>query len=43
MIAIPFWVAPLEPMSAEAIELACDGDRRVDASDTMIVRLDDAD
>lgn len=40
MEAIPFWTAPLEEMSPEAIELACDADRRPsDISETLIVRL----
>ena len=39
MDGIPFWVTPLEEMSAEAIELACDADRRGELPDTLIVRL----
>ena len=38
-MGIPFWLAPLEEMSAEAIELACDADRRGDLPETMIVRV----
>lgn len=38
-MGIPFWVTPLEEMSAEAIELACDADRRGDLPETMIVRV----
>lgn len=34
------WTAPLEAMSADAIELMCDADRRsYDNTDTLIVRL----
>jgi len=38
-MGLPFWVSPLEEMSAEAIELACDADRRGELPETMIVRL----
>lgn len=38
-MGIPFWLWPLEEMSAEAIELACDADRRGDLPETMIVRV----
>jgi len=39
MDGIPFWLAPLEEMSPEAIELACDADRRGELPETMIVRV----
>lgn len=40
MDAIPFWTAPLEQMSPEAIELMCDADRRPPgAGETLLVRL----
>ena len=39
MDGIPFWLSPLEEMSAEAIELACDADRRGELPDTLIVRV----
>ena len=38
--ALPMWTAPLEAMTAEAIELMCDADRRpAQAMDSLIVRL----
>jgi hypothetical protein len=34
------WLEPLEPMSADAIALMCDADRRPrDAGETLIVRI----
>jgi len=38
--ALPMWTSPLEAMTAEAIELMCDADRRPrDSMDSLIVRL----
>lgn len=42
VVGVPFWLSPLERMSAEAIELMCDADRREDCGETMIVRMADA-
>jgi hypothetical protein len=39
MSGMPFWLWPLEEMSPEAIELACDADRRGELPDTLIVRV----
>lgn len=41
MSLAPYWLYPIEPMSAEAIEAACDADRRNSDTlvDTLIVRL----
>lgn len=43
MEAIPFWTHPLEPMTADAVELFCDADQRArlggEASDTLLVKL----
>ena len=38
--ALPMWTAPLEAMSAEAISLMCDADRRpTEGQETLLVRL----
>lgn len=40
MEAVPFWLFPIEQMSAEAIALMCDADRRpTGAMETLIVRM----
>lgn len=37
---IPFWLFPVEEMSAEAVALMCDADRRPrDAMETLIIRV----
>lgn len=39
---MPYWLFPIEQMSAEAIALLCDADRRPQqAMETIVVRLRD--
>lgn len=38
--ALPMWTNPMEPLTAEAIELMCDADQRPKkAMDTLVIRL----
>lgn len=40
MEAVPYWLFPIEQMTAEAVELMCDADRRPrQAMETLIVRM----
>lgn len=37
---VPYWLGPIEPMTAEAIALICDADKRPrEPMDSMIVRV----
>lgn len=40
MVAIPFWLFPIQEMSEEAICVMCDADRRPTNFDTMIIRVE---
>lgn len=40
MDAIPYWLFPVEQMSAEAVAIMCDADRRpTNAMETLIIRV----
>ena len=42
MVNVPYWLFPIEEMSAESIALMCDADRRpTQAMETLIVRMKD--
>lgn len=40
MELLPFWLYPVEQMSAEAVAIMCDADRRPsNAMETLIIRV----